>query len=255
MISFNPVISIFEAVGKYMIFLGETVKWTFRKPFDGKNILNQMLEIGYKSLPVTSITIFFTGMVMALQIGKSMDAIMPGSSVYIGSGVTISMFRELAPVLTALLLAGRIGSAIAAQIGTMKVTEQIDALVTLSTNPVQYLAVPRLIAAFIMTPCLTLISDMMGILGGSVIAFFALGVTPDKYYDNILAYVTIADFFSGFSKSFVFGVEIALIACYEGFNTKGGAEGVGRSTIQSVVKSSMVVLISDYFLTYLMQVI
>ena len=131
MISFNPVIMIFEAVGKYMLFLGETVKWTFRKPFDGKNILNQMLEIGYKSLPVTSITIFFTGMVMALQIGKSMDAIMPGSSVYIGSGVTISMFRELAPVLTALLLAGRIGSAIAAQIGSMKVTEQIDALVTL----------------------------------------------------------------------------------------------------------------------------
>lgn len=255
MIRHFPFMSIFEAVGRYMIFLAETVRWAFRRPHDFKNILHQMLEIGYKSLPVTSITIFFTGMVMALQIGRSMDAIMPGSSVYIGSGVTISMFRELAPVLTALLLAGRIGSAIAAQIGTMKVTEQIDALVTLSTNPVQYLAVPRLIAAFIMTPCLTLISDMMGILGGSVIAFFALGVTPDKYYDNILAYVTIADFFSGFSKSFVFGVEIALIACYEGFNTKGGAEGVGRSTIQSVVKSSMVVLISDYFLTYLMQVI
>lgn len=249
------VVSVFEELGRYMLFLGDTIRWTFRRPFDFRNILEQMLEIGYKSLPVTSITIFFTGMVMALQIGKQMDTLMPGSSVYIGSGVTISMFRELAPVLTALLLAGRIGSAIAAQIGTMKVTEQIDALVTLSTNPVQYLAVPRFVAALIMTPCLTLISDAVGVLGGSIIAFFALNVTPDKYYDNIIAYVTMNDFLSGFAKSFVFGVEIAIIACYEGFGTRGGAEGVGRSTIQSVVKASMVVLISDYFLTYLMQVI
>jgi phospholipid/cholesterol/gamma-HCH transport system permease protein len=248
-------VSVFEELGRYMLFLGETIRWTFRRPFDFRNILEQMLEIGYKSLPVTSITIFFTGMVMALQIGKQMDTLMPGSSVYIGSGVTISMFRELAPVLTALLLAGRIGSAIAAQIGTMKVTEQIDALVTLSTNPIQYLAVPRFVAALIMTPCLTLISDAVGVLGGSIIAFFALNVTPDKYYDNIIAYVTMNDFLSGFAKSFVFGVEIAIIACYEGFNTRGGAEGVGRATIQSVVKASMVVLISDYFLTYLMQVI
>ena len=136
----------FESFGAHIIFLRETVIWIFRPPFDRKNILNQMLEIGYKSFPVTSITLFFTGMVMALQIGRAMDALMSGSSVFIGSAVTISMFRELCPVLTALLLAGRVGSSIAAEIGTMKVTEQIDALRTLSAEPIQYLSVPRFIA-------------------------------------------------------------------------------------------------------------
>lgn len=248
-------IAVFEGIGAYLIFFADTVKWTFRRPFDGKNIFVQMLEIGYKSIPVTAITIFFTGMVMALQIGKAMDSLMPGSSIYIGSAVTISMFRELAPVLTALLLAGRVGSAIAAEIGSMKVTEQIDALVTLSANPVQYLAVPRFVACFIMTPTLTVITDVMGMLGGGVIAFFALGVTFDKYVENVFEYLTVMDFLSGIIKSVFFGIEIAIVACYQGFATRGGAEGVGKSTIQSVVKSSMAILISDYFLTYLLQIL
>jgi phospholipid/cholesterol/gamma-HCH transport system permease protein len=248
------IISFFEDLGRYMIFLKETVVWSFRPPFDGEGLVKQMLEIGYKSLPVTGITIFFTGMVMALQIGKAMDAIMPGSSMYIGSGVTIAMFRELAPVLTGLLLAGRVGSAIAAQIGTMKVTEQIDALVTLATEPVQYLAVPRFIACMVMVPALTVISDVLGIIGGGVIAYIALSVPPTVYLDNILNYTAASDLLSGIAKSFFFGGEIALIACYEGFNTRGGAEGVGRATIQSVVKSSMTILISDYFLTSLFQI-
>lgn len=243
----------FEGFGGYLTFFGSTVRWIFRPPFDSKNILIQMLEIGYKSLPVTGITLFFTGMVMALQIGRAMDALMPGSSIYIGSAVTISMFRELSPVLTALLLSGRVGSAIAAQIGTMKVTEQVDALITLSANPIQYLSVPRFLACLVMTPVLTIITDVVGVLGGGFIAFFALGVPIDKYIENIIQYITVMDFLSGIFKSVFFGIEIAVIACYEGFQTSGGAEGVGRSTIQSVVKSSMVVLISDYFLTYLLQ--
>jgi len=247
--------SFFESLGTHLIFFKETVLWTFRPPFDRKNILNQMLEVGYKSIPVTTITLFFTGMVMALQIGKAMDALMSGSSVFIGSAVTISMFRELCPVLTGLLLAGRVGSSIAAEIGTMKVTEQIDALRTLSAEPVQYLSVPRFISCVVMTPALTVITDIVGVLGGAVVAFFSLGITPDNYISNILQNIGLGDFLSGLSKSVFFGMEIAVISCVSGFNTSGGAEGVGKSTIQAVVRSSMVILISDYFLTYMIQLI
>jgi phospholipid/cholesterol/gamma-HCH transport system permease protein len=249
------LIQIFEEVGGHFIFLSDTVKWIFRPPFDIKNIFIQMLEIGYKSIPVTSITLFFTGMVMALQIGKAMDKLMSGSSVFIGSAVSISMFRELCPVLTALLLAGRIGSAIAAEIGTMRVTEQIDALVTLRANPIQYLSVPRFLACFIMTPALTIVTDIVGILGGAFVAFAVLGITVDKYFENILNYLSLGDFLSGLIKTFFFGIEIAIISCYQGFKTTGGAEGVGKSAIQAVVKSSMVILVSDYFFTYLLQFI
>lgn len=245
----------FESLGSHFILLKETVIWTFRPPFDWNSIIGQMMDIGYKSLPVTTITLFFTGMVMALQIGKAMDALMSGSSVFIGSAVTISMFRELCPVLTALLLAGRVGSSIAAEIGTMKVTEQIDALRTLFAEPVQYLSVPRFLACLIMTPCLTVITDIVGVAGGALIAFFSLGITPDSYLSNILQNISLADFISGLSKSFFFGAEIAVISCHSGFSTTGGAAGVGRSTIQAVVRSSMVILISDYFLTYLIQII
>lgn len=242
-----------EAVGGYFIFFKDIIKWTFRRPFDSKNLLTQMLEIGYKSLPVTAITLFFTGMVMAYQIGRSMDALMSGSSIFIGSAVTISLFRELCPVLTGLLLAGRVGSSISAEIGTMQVTEQIDALRTLRANPIQYLAVPRFLACFVMTPALTVITDLVGVLGGAVIAYFSLEITISKYTSNILQYVKLTDFLSGILKSVFFGIEIAVISCYQGFSTRGGAEGVGRSTIDAVVKSSMAILISDYFLTYLLK--
>jgi len=251
----NHLIGFFEGFGRYAIFFSETVTWSFRKPFDGKSLTANLLEIGYKSLPVTSITIFFTGMVMALQLGKAMEAQIPGSSIYIGSALAISMFRELAPILTALLLAGRVGSAIAAQIGTMRVTEQIDALVTLSANPVQYLAVPRFLACLIMSPALTVIADTVGVIGGGFIALFALGVTPEKYISNVLQYTDNFDFLSGIIKSIFYGIEISVISTFEGFNTSGGAEGVGRATITAVVKSSMAILISDYFLTYLLQFI
>jgi phospholipid/cholesterol/gamma-HCH transport system permease protein len=212
-----------------------------------------MLEIGYRSLPVTAVTLFFTGMVMALQIGNAMDKIMTGSSIFIGSAVAISMFRELCPVLTALLLAGRVGSAIAAEIGTMKVTEQIDALVTLSANPIQYLSVPRFLACLVMTPALTVITDVVGVLGGAFVAYFSLNITIDKYIENILQNLRLVDFMTGILKSVFFGIQIAIVSCYQGFNTSGGAEGVGKATIQAVVKSSMAILISDYFLTYLFQ--
>lgn len=248
-------VRMMEEIGGHLIFLARTFQWIFRPPFDAQNILNQMLEIGYRSLPVTSITLFFTGMVMALQVGRAMDKLMSGSSIFIGSAVSISMLRELCPVLTALLLSGRVGSAIAAEIGTMRVTEQIDALITLRADPIQYLSVPRFLACLIMTPALTIITDVVGVLGGAFIAFFGLGITVDKYLENIFQYLGLMDFLSGLIKSVFFGIEIAVIACYQGFNTTGGAEGVGKSTIQAVVKSSMAILISDYFLTYLLQII
>ena len=242
-----------EEVGDIGNFVGRFFKEGLKPRYEWQELLKQCYIIGYKSFPLVGITAAIMGLVLTVQSRPTLEEF--GAESWLPAMVAISVIREIGPVITALICAGKIGSSIGAELGSMKVTEQIDALVTLSTNPIQYLAVPRLIAALVMTPCLTLISDLMGVVGGSIIAFFALGVTPDKYYDNIIAYVTIEDFFSGFSKSFVFGVEIALIACYEGFNTTGGAEGVGRSTIQSVVKASMVVLISDYFLTYLMQVI
>ncbi|MCU0848343.1 MAG: ABC transporter permease [Spirochaetes bacterium] len=247
----NLTVSFLEGVGGYFLFFKDTVSWTFRPPFDIKNIIAQMLELGYKSLPVTTVTLFFTGMVMAYQLGRAMDALMSGSSIFIGSAVTIAMFRELCPVITALLLAGRVGSSIAAEIGTMKVTEQIDALRTLSADPIQYLSVPRFIACLVMTPMITVITDLVGVMGGAFIAYFKLSITLEKYISNILDYIRLSDFLSGLAKSVFFGVEIAVISCYQGFMTRGGAEGVGRSTIQAVVKSSMAILISDYFLTYL----
>ena len=249
----NAVMNAVEGVGSYGIFMRDTIRWMFRPPFDFRNVVLQMLEIGYKSVPVTTITLFFTGMVMAFQIGRAMDSLMSGSSIFIGSGVTISMFRELCPVLTGLLLAGRVGSSIAAEIGTMKVTEQIDALRTLSAEPIQYLSVPRFIGCLVMTPILTLLTDVVGVLGGAFISFFSLGITLDKYVDNVLNYTDLSDLTTGLVKSIFFGMEIAIISCYQGFSTEGGAEGVGKSTIQAVVKSSMAILISDYFLTYVIR--
>ncbi|HOD14979.1 MAG: ABC transporter permease [Spirochaetes bacterium] len=249
----DSVLTVFEGIGSYGLFFRDTIRWMFRPPFDAKNVIIQMLEIGYKSIPVTSVTLFFTGMVMAFQIGRAMDSLMSGSSIFIGSAVTISMFRELCPVITGLLLAGRVGSSIAAEIGTMKVTEQIDALRTLAAEPVQYLSVPRFIACLVMTPVLTLITDVTGVLGGAFISFMSLGITLDKYVDNILNYTDLADLTTGLVKSVFFGMEIAIISCYQGFHTSGGAEGVGKATIQAVVKSSMAILISDYFLTYLIR--
>jgi phospholipid/cholesterol/gamma-HCH transport system permease protein len=249
----GSVLTAFEGIGSYGLFFRDTVRWMFRPPFDAKNVIMQMLEIGYKSIPVTAVTLFFTGMVMAFQIGRAMDSLMSGSSIFIGSAVTISMFRELCPVITGLLLAGRVGSSIAAEIGTMKVTEQVDALRTLAAEPVQYLSVPRFIGCLVMTPVLTLITDVTGVLGGAFISFMSLGITLDKYMDNILNYTDLADLTTGLVKSVFFGMEIAIISCYQGFNTVGGAEGVGKSTIQAVVKSSMAILISDYFLTYMIR--
>ncbi len=251
---------MFEKIGRIVlrgiISLGEityltlsTIKWMFRRPFDLKNIVAQMVHIGYNSIPVVFITSLFTGMVIALQTGLTLESTLKGMSQFIGGVVSVSMARELAPVLTSLIMAGRIGSSIAAEIGTMQVTEQIDALRTLGTNPIHYLSVPRFLALTFMLPALVMFADFIGWLGGAIVSIIELETPFLTYYYHSQSTLKMGDILSGLIKSCVFGMIIAIVGCYKGFNTTGGAEGVGKSTISSVVTSSILILIADYFLT------
>jgi len=249
----ESVLSVLEEIGMFTIFSMQTVRLVFARPFDMKSLLHQMKEIGVKSIPVGAVSIFFIGMVMALQLGVSMEKIMQGSSTFMGGGIALAMTRELAPVLTAILLAGRVGSSIAAEVGTMRVTEQIDALTTLATNPIQYLSVPRFLASLISLPLITMLSIILGILGGSLVSYNLLDLPINKYFDTAQMFVRPNDLISGILKTFFFGAEIALVSCYTGFSAKGGAEGVGRATIQAVVFSYVLIIISDYVLSYLFQ--
>lgn len=243
------VINFFTEIGKISKLTSETFRWMFKKPFDIKMITSQMAHIGFDSIPVTLITSLFTGMVFALQTGLSLEVKLKGTSQFVGGVLILALVRELGPVLTALIISGRIGSSIAAEIGTMKVTEQIDALKTLATNPIHYLSVPRFLALTFMMPALVLIADFVGWIGGGFVSLIELNVPLLTYYYNSQAALRMGDLFSGLIKSSVFGMIIAIIGCYKGFSTEGGAEGVGKSTISSVVTSSMLILISDYFLT------
>jgi phospholipid/cholesterol/gamma-HCH transport system permease protein len=243
------IINFFTSVGIIFILIGSIFKWMFKKPFDFKNIIKQMVHIGYDSIPVVFIISLFTGMVIALQTGLTLEKAFKGMSQFIGGVVAVSMARELAPVLTALIIAGRIGSSIAAEIGTMQVTEQIDALKTLATNPVHYLAVPRFLALTFMLPCLAMFADFIGWIGGAIVSVIELDTPFLTYYYHSQSTLKMGDIVSGLIKSCFFGMIIAIIGCYKGFNTKGGAEGVGKSTTSAVVLSSILILISDYFLT------
>ena len=249
----NNVLQFLEQVGYFLLFSLQTLRLIFAKPFDGRNILIQFNEIGVKSIPVGLVSSFFVGMVMALQLGGPLEQQIQGISVFMGGGISLALVRELAPVLTAMLLAGRVGSAIAAEVGTMRVTEQIDALSTLATNPIQYLAVPRFIACFFSLPLITMMAIFIGVFGGALISYLSLDIPFVSFYTNAQQLLLPTDLISGISKTFFFGAEIALISCYTGFNTKGGAEGVGKAAIQAVVYSFMSIIISDYFITYAFQ--
>lgn len=248
------LLNLFTHIGSLTNLFLNTVKWSFKKPFDIKSIINQMVHIGYNSIPVVLLTSLFTGMVFALQTGLGLEATLKGTSTMVGGVLIIALVRELSPVLTALIIAGRIGSSIAAEIGTMQVTEQIDALKTLATNPIHYLSVPRFMALTLMMPALVLISNFIGWLGGAFVSVVELQVPMLTYYYNSQAALKLGDMMSGLIKSSVFGMIIALVGCYKGFSTRGGAEGVGKSTINSVVLSSILILISDYFLTSLLNI-
>jgi phospholipid/cholesterol/gamma-HCH transport system permease protein len=249
------VLRFFEGIGKFIIFSLLTIRWCFARPFDIRNLITQMSEIGVKSIPVTTITSFFTGMVMAMNLGAAMEKKIQGISIYMGGSISLAMVRELSPVLTALLLSGRVGSSMAAQIGTMKVTEQIDALTTLATNPIHYLSVPRFLASLIMIPLICVLTMAVGILGGALFSYFSMDILFSIYFDSALLLVHTSDFLQGIIKTAFFGMEIALISTYFGFQTGAGAEGVGKSTISAVVTSSMTILISDYFITDFLNII
>lgn len=218
-------------------------------PYEAGLWIRQMEQIGVRSLGVAGITTIFTGMVLALQTALSLPSL--GVKYYIGAVVSKSLVRELGPVLTALIVGGRIGSGMTAEIGTMKVTEQIDALRSMATDPVKKLVVPKLLATLVMLPALTMIGDALGILGGLIIATFTLDLAPGLYINDVFDSLTFGDVFSGIAKSFFFAYFITIIGCYNGLHTTGGADGVGRATTNTVVLASIMVLVSDFFLTKL----
>jgi len=236
-----------EESGRIMILFAQTLGWVFRPPLQGREILKQMEEVGVRSFPVVVITSAFTGMVLALQSYTGFKRFNAESMV--GTVVALSVTRELGPVLTGLMVSGRVGSAMAAELGTMRVTEQIDALYTLATNPIKYLIVPRFLAAMIMLPILVVFADVIGILGGYLVSVKILGTNPTLYIRRTWQLLELNDIYTGLVKALCFGMIVAMISCYEGFSAEGGAEGVGRATTKAVVLSSLMILISNYFIT------
>ncbi len=215
-----------------------------------REVIDQIRMLGIKSLAITNLTAIFAGMVLALQFGTSMTRF--GAREYVGQVVALAILRELGPVLTALMVGGRIGAGMTAELGSMKVTEQIDAIRVLGADPISKLVVPRVVAATLIMPLLTALSDVIGIVGGMVISVMEFGITPLYYYQSIVEIASVADFTSGIVKATFFGFFIGLIACRQGFVTAGGTEGVGQSTTQTVVIASVNTLIADLILTKLL---
>lgn len=239
-----------EELGKITVLFLSVLTWMVLPPFKARNIFKQMEFVGVKSIFVIVLTGCFTGMVMALQ-GYHGFRLFSAESM-VGSAVALGMTRELGPVLTALMVTARAGSAMAAELGTMKVTEQIDALYVMAANPIKHLIVPRVIAGVLMVPVLTIVSDFVGILGGYFVGVELLNINSGIFVKNMTKHVHTGDIFNGLAKAACFGLILSLIGCYKGFNTRGGAEGVGRATTEAVVLSSIAILVSDYFLTAIM---
>ena len=241
------VLNFFRATGKLGIFCGQTIYHCVTPPFYLKAVLAQMIEIGFYSLPVVALTTLFSGMVIALQTYEAVSQFSAEGAV--AMVVRVAVIRELAPVMAGLMVAGRIGAAMAAEIGTMRVTEQIDALSTLSTNPFKYLIAPRVLAGIVMLPILVLIGDVIGICGGYMIGVYKLDFNATTYLTNTWEYLKPMDIISSMTKAGVFGFIITLLGCYNGFQSQGGAQGVGRATTNAVVSSSILILIFNYILT------
>ena len=242
-------LSFLRHTGRLATFTGFALSHCVRRPIYVRLILRQMIEIGYFSLPVVGLTAIFTGMVLALQSHTGFARFSAEGAV--ATVVVISITRELGPVLAGLMVAGRVGAAMAAEIGTMRVTEQVDALTTLSTNPFKYLVAPRLIAGILTLPCLVLIADIIGVFGGFLVGAYKLGYNPATYLHSTWEYLKTLDVISGLVKASAFGFIIALMGCYNGYHSKGGAQGVGQATTNAVVSASILILTSNYILTAL----
>jgi len=233
-----------------MLLLLEAIFWLVRPPWRWRLFFKQMEFIGVNSLFVVALTALFTGMVLTLQTYYAFR--MFAAETLVGVTVALSMTRELGPVITALMVTGRAGSAMAAEIGTMRITEQVDALTVMAINPVQYLVLPRIVAGVLMLPLLTALSVFIGVVGGYLVGVNLLGIHGGLFMNNIYRYVDLNDIYHGLFKAACFGLILALVGCYRGFYTRGGAESVGRATTQSMVLSSVLILTSNYVLTALM---
>ncbi|MBF0593380.1 MAG: ABC transporter permease [Candidatus Omnitrophica bacterium] len=237
-----------ESIGLFL----ETLYWIFCGPFRGKPVdlkalFQQMVFMGFDSAKIVFFVTFFTGIVLAMQSAHQLSKM--GGTIYVASLVTISLCRELGPVLTALVIAGRIGASITAEIGSMKVNEQIEALDTMGINPVRYLVVPKLLALFFMLPILTILGDAAGMLGGYMIGVYNLNINSGLYVQTAFKFLTVKDIYTGLSKSLIFAVIITMVGVYQGLKTSGGAVGVGRATTISVVASFILIILADCVMT------
>jgi len=239
-----------EELGSFGILFFRTLKNLFKRPREHQTLLQQLEEIGVRSLPVVSLTAAFGGLVFGFQMYIGLHRYVgPGSEAYGGPVITLSLAKELIPILVGLMVSGRVGSSMAAEIGTMKITEQIDALHSLGANPIRYLVVPRTLAAFFMMPCLVLYGDIIGILSAYFYNVILMGVNRIIYVQNTLIYLELWDIMTGLIKACVFGVVIAVVGCWQGMETEGGAEGVGRATTRTVVIASITILILNFFIS------
>lgn len=243
-------IRFLEQMGEIGLLMGRTVRNLFRRPFEARIFLQQLESVGVNSLSVVSLTAAFGGLVFGLQTYTGFHKYVgPGTEVYSGPIISVGLCKELIPLLVALMVAGRVGSSMAAEIGTMKITEQIDALFSLGANPTRYLVVPRTLAALVMLPALTIYGDMIGIFCGFFYNIVGMGVNRVVYIRNALLYFEFWDVCVGLIKALVFGFVIAIVGCWQGLRTEGGAEGVGRATTRSVVIASICILILNFFLS------
>jgi phospholipid/cholesterol/gamma-HCH transport system permease protein len=246
----NYALLLIQGAGRLGIFAGQSVLAIIKTPWYPSQFMRQLFHIGYLSLPVIGLTAIFSGMVLALQSYTGFSRF--NAEGAIATVVVLSITRELGPVLAGLMVAGRVGAAMAAELGTMRVTEQIDALTTLSTPPMHYLVAPRILASMLSLPALVLIADIIGVMGGFVVSTYQLNFNASGYLYQTLKFLETQDVISGLVKAAVFGFIIALMGCYHGYNSKGGAQGVGRATTNAVVSASILILLFNYALTVLL---
>ncbi|HEX5079221.1 MAG TPA: ABC transporter permease [Geminicoccaceae bacterium] len=242
-------LAFLAAIGDLTLFALRAIAYGVSGPWYPRMIVRQMIDIGYYSLPVVGLTAIFTGMVLALQSYTGFSRFEAESAV--ATIVVLSMTRELGPVLAGLMVAGRVGASMAAEIGTMRVTEQIDALTTLSTDPFKYLVWPRLIAGLLMLPLLVIVADIIGVFGGYIVGIYKLNFSAYDYINKTFEFLETQDVMSGLVKAAVFGFLVALLGCYQGYNSRGGAQGVGAATTKAVVSASILILTANYVVTEL----
>jgi phospholipid/cholesterol/gamma-HCH transport system permease protein len=243
------LLPLVDALGEIALLTRDTVRAVLRRPPSWSSILDQLEQVGWRSISIVNLTALSMGMVLALQLGNFLERF--GAKMFVSRIVGVSLVREMAPILTALMLGGRVGAGFTAELGTMAVTEQIDALRALGASPIRVLVAPRLIAVLVMLPLLTIVADLVGVLGGLFISTTELRVSSDFYWNSLLYGMMLQDLFSGFGKSVFFAYFIGIIACHNGLRVTGGADGVGRSTTNTVVAASITILVADFFLTKL----